>query len=556
MTHTGYPPVTLKTSEPISAASEGAHPVWVTSCFQMIATDKQSGAVFRQILAGLLGAPGPDRLQARFREYVDDYAAGILGGRTLFLDQLAVLRRVTRDMLITLLGDRGFGERDASRLFDWLRRSRFMTASGDDEGIRLHDLIRHQMEARLRQHDMTAYRELHATAERYYRSRIDLDEDQRKDASPYQFGTRYEDPEWQRDSSEWLHHAGQVDDAGFAEVERALVRLFLDAFWWWDSDSGVQSGYCDQLLTDYRTLPRRRTGDAWLSRLEEFYRSYVTGTANRITGQDEERWARTDDVLRRLWLHYRLDRERTPDNRDLRRIQILISIYRGDAAWYGSTGNDASRRKAADWYKAAERAASASDADKWIANWAVVYHADLWVETDPGRAAQLVRGLGKRIDVGEEDEDNELRVHLTWLYGDRAWSAGDQPRAFDIYARAVLHAFVFHVRQLNMPQNPDKYTVSMYQLILDRVRRRLDEARADGLNEVADAAVVRMRGLFGPYWEHVRTDPDNENGFPPQPQEADLNRLDTPFAGNVMWVIDNMSAQLNAPLDAPLHYGN
>jgi CHAT domain/TIR domain len=534
----------------------GGYPVWVTSCFQMIASDEQPGAVLGQVRARLLGAPGPDRLQARFRDYVDDFAAGILGDRTPLFDQLAVLRRVTRDMLITLLGKRSFGRGDASRLFDWLRRSAFMTAiDDDDESIRLHDLIRRQMEARLRQHDVMAYRELHATAERYYRSRMDLDEDQRENDSPYQLGTRYEDPEWQRDSREWLHHAGQVDDAGFAVVERALVRLFFDAFWWWDSDSGTQSGYCEKLLTDYRMLPRRQTGDGWLSLLEEFYRSYVAGTANRITGQDGERWARTDDALRRLWLSYQLSHERIPEDRDLRRIQILICIYRGDAAWYGSTGDDASRQEAADWYKAAEQASSACDEDKWIANWAMFYQADLWVETDPDRAAQLVRGLGRRIDVGEDEEDNELRVHLTWLYGDLAWRDGDQPRSFDIYARAVLHAFVFHVRQLHMPQNPDRFTVSVYQLILDRTRRRLDEARADGLNEVADAAVVRTRGLFGPYWEHVRTDPDNENGFPPQPQESDLNRLDTPFAGNVMWVIDNMSGQLNAPLNAPLDYG-
>jgi len=107
-----------------------------------------------------------------------------------------------------------------------------------------------------------------------------------------------------------------------------------------------------------------------------------------------------------------------------------------------------------------------------------------------------------------------------------------------------------------MPKNPDKYTVSFYQLILDRIRRRLDEARADGLNEVADAALIRMRGLFAPYWEHVRADPDNDGGFPPQARETELNRLETPFAGNVMWVIDNMSEQLSAPLNAPFHQGN
>jgi hypothetical protein len=65
-----------------------------------------------------------------------------------------------------------------------------------------------------------------------------------------------------------------------------------------------------------------------------------------------------------------------------------------------------------------------------------------------------------------------------------------------------------------------------------------------------------MRGLFSPYWEHVQTDPDNENGFPPQPQDDDLNRLETQFADNVTWVIEDMSEQLGAPLGAPLHQGN
>jgi hypothetical protein len=540
-----------KTAEEIGSsvfAKTGGYPVWVTTCCQVIAARERPGADPAEVLDRLLDTDDTVDLLLRFRDFVDDYAAGILGTRISVFGYLTILRRVNRGILTALLGERGIGRRDISSLFDWLGSSAFMTVE-DDHSIRLHDLLRHQMDAELRRHDMTVYRELHEAAEGYYREQLDFEHERDTANSPYQYGSRYEEPEWQRDSLEWLHHIAWVSDTKFASVKSALVRLFFDAFWWWDTDSDTPSGYCDLLLSAYRALPLRSTGNEWIRLLEKFQHGYVTGVRNRIPGRDGDRWSQADAALSSLWHAFQLDTRQIPQDHDLRRIHILICMFRGDVAMFGSVQDADSRQLAADWYDAAHEAASKSDVDHWIANWAAFCGAELWVETDPARAARLTEGLEQQI---REEGDHELPAYLAWLYGDLAWLADDKPAAFARYARAVLHAYVYHVWQERLPQNPTPFTVSLYQLFLDRFTSRLDQARRDGLTEVADAAVGRVRALFVPYWRHVHAAPGNANGLPPQPQQADLNRIDTQFADNLQWFIAHMRKELDAPLDSPL----
>jgi hypothetical protein len=158
-----------------------------------------------------------------------------------------------------------------------------------------------------------------------------------------------------------------------------------------------------------------------------------------------------------------------------------------------------------------------------------------------------VTGLDQRID---EDEDNELRAFLTQTLGDLAWVEGDRALAFDIYARAVLHMWVYNVRQEIAQQAPSPYTLGQYRKVLRHVMRRFEEAGED--RRLVQLAQSRMRAYFAPYWHHVGRAPDHPAGFPPEPRTEDLYRLETRFAGDVLWVIDHMERQLNAPLDSPL----
>jgi hypothetical protein len=545
----------------------GGHPVWVGACCQMIATEMVPGAPASGVRERLLGgavALSDEERTARFGRFVDEYCADLLGTAAPAFDLLAVLRRVSRDQLTSLFAEDGLPELAAhrldagacGRLFDWLRESGFMTAIDDgglsDSGepdIRLHDVIRHDAERQLRQRDLVWYRKLHASTERYYRTTMNFDQELEEGVTRHQYGTRYEEPEWRISSLEWLHHAGQVAEEAYPLVRRAMIRLFLDAFWWYECDFPMRNDYhyCQALLASYRALPRRRSGEQWLRYLEDFRENYVADTPNREPGQDPERWELAQDALRGLWSFLRLDRATVPDDHDLRRIQILLSIFRGDAGYYA--GDEPGRDRAAAWYTEAEKAAYPDEDARWIANWARYMKADLYVSTDPSRARELVRDLPEQID---EQDDHELRVYLIWLYGDVAWAADDKPTAFDVYARAVLHAFVFHVRQEFLPQNPSSYTVEFYQMFVDWTRQRLDEARQDGLTELAGTATGRMNALFAPYWRRVGHVPDNAEGFPAQPAPGDLGTIDSRFTETVLWMLEAMKGRLEEPLDGPL----
>lgn len=558
----GWSPVEAEELGSMVYKLTGGYPVWVRTCCQMIAAETGQGVPPDQVKERLLDAGASLSsvdLTARFGRFVDDYCTGLLGVAVQVFDLLTVLRRVSRKSLASLLAARGLDSSDCGRLFDWLKASAFMTAiddggstdSGEPPDIRLHDVIRHQAERNLRRHALTRYRELHASAERYYRARLNFDQEPEEDVSPLQYCVYYEEPDWQASSLEWLHHAGQVDDEEFPLARRAMIRLFLDAFWWNDTDFPVPNDfhYSRALLADYRALPRRRSGDQWLRYLEELRESYVADVPNRGPGRDSERWRRTEDALRGLWHFLRLDRRKIPGDHDLRRIKIMLSYFRGDAEYFGGTGDTQSRDSAAAWYTEAEEAAALDEADDWLTNWMLYAKASVYVTSDPAKARHLASALPQRID---DQEDHALRVFLIWLYADLAWMTGDKALALDIYARAVLHAFVYHIRQERMPMNPSRYTVEFYQMCLDGTRRRLAEAREEGLGEIARVAAGRMNCLFAPYWTRVGRVPDNPEGFPAQPAPADLGTVNSQFAETVLWALDAMSARLEEPLDGPL----
>lgn len=533
----------------------GGYPVWVGACCQMIAAESAKGAsadlVRERLRDGTLLLSSRD-LTRRFGRFVDDYSASLLGTIAPVFELLTIMRRVRRGMLASLLAGYGLDDADCGRLFEWLKESEFMTPF-DDSGpdIRMHDVIRHQAAQQLRGDHLTRhrYRELHASAERYYRAMLNFDEEPEEGVSAYSVGTRYAMLDWQVNSLEWLHHASNLDDEAFPHVVRAMIRLFLDAFWWSEIDFPMKDDhhYTYALLADYRALPRRKSGEQWLRYLEEIREYYVADMSNREPGRDGESWERARNALRGLWHFLRLDRATIPDDRELRRIQILLSIFRGDAEYFGGTGDQPSRDRASAWYAEAERAASVDAVDMWIANWARYFNANIHVDTDPFTARDLIKVLPERIT---EQEDDELRVYLIYLHGDLAWKIGDKAAAFDLYSRAVLHAYVFHL-WWQTPQSPGSYTVEFYQMFIDWTRRRLDEARRENLGDLVNSAIARMNALFAPYWARIGAapGPDNPEGFPRQPTRADFGTTDSPFAETVFWMLDTMQSRLEAPID-------
>ncbi|HWE91661.1 MAG TPA: ATP-binding protein [Pseudonocardiaceae bacterium] len=549
----------------IEIAGDLRHPVWVATWCQMISERLLPNAPLSAVddlLRG--GAAGSDVTEwvRRAGAFIDQAAADIVGRPVPLFDQLTVLHRVTEpgsDQDTSILGELlELDEDQADSLVSWLAKSSFTTQPGDDpeSGFWLHDRLRHTAVDQLLATDPAHYRELHRAAERYYRDLLNFDQEVDEE-SPWAAWSRYEDPMWRRNSRDWLYHVGQLGRRAFQNIVPVLIRLFFEVFWWWEADTPTD--YCKELLADYRRLVQtydlqRRGGDEWLRRIEEFRANYVTSWADRVPGRHTENWTKVHTALWALWRMHHLSIGRIPEDWQLRRLYILICCYLGDAAWYTSTADPESRQVADNWYAAAE-VACVEDAEQWIASWASYFRGDLWADIDPAKARQILAPLTDRVD-DEDTEDGELRGLLTRVYADLAWDDGEFGLALDCYARACLHAYVYQVRQEIDRQAPTHYTSGFYRQMLDRFRLRVDEARADGGGDIADAAIARVRRLFAPYRKRWPTDAMTDNGFPPEAEIADLYEPGTPYFDRVESMLESMADQLDfRPLDGPLDLG-
>ncbi|WP_431783705.1 hypothetical protein [Streptomyces chumphonensis] len=521
------------------------HPIAVVTCCEILAAadsaERDPGTI-RSLLTGADPHWGAAGAIATVRDHVDRSAQALLGRPVELFDQLVVMRRCRLPLLAAVLREQGVLEEDAGRLHDWLTQRAFTTLFDDDpdEGWRLHDYLREHAERLLAAEEPSRYRQLHATVERYYRGVLNFD-----DRAAYADGQRHEDPAWQRESLEWLHHAARLDRRDFPSVRNAMIRLFLDAFWWWDAE--IPSTYCGELLAAYRALPARLDLE-WVDWLADFRTSYVPGQGNQIPGRDVARWEKAGAALNKLCAKLDLKRESDPTDPDLRRIHAITCFLRGDIAWYGSDGSDGSRTRAAAWYRACARTCT-EPASHWIATWARWAEATLWVEVDPAHARTLAAGLQERI---EEDGDRELLVYLITLYAELAWREGRPDDAFDLHTRAVLHAFVYQIRQELLRQAPSAYSHSVLRSTVARAEACFAAAGEAGLHDAVARAAARGRAYFAPYWLHQGLPPDHPHGFPPGPAPEDLGSTRTRYADDVQWVIDAMEVELGAPLEDPL----
>jgi hypothetical protein len=487
---------------------------------------------------GAFGAP---------RGYVDGYAASVVGRPVALFDLLTVLRRCTAPTLAALLARTdGVTERQADRLYDWLSRSDLVSPFDDDaeEGWRLHDYLRENAERNFRRTRPRDCARLHAEAERHYRAGMNFDTE-RDEESPHTACARYEDPAWQRDSKEWLHHAARAPREHFASSAQAMIRLFMEAFYWWDAE--VPSSYCDQLVSAYRALPADRDL-RWAAWLDALRTGYVAGRGNQIPGRDTERWRQARDALEDIADYLRLRRGRTPRDPDRRRVYIVYCQLRGDVARYGGSGTAADLDRAAEWFRASLEACT-DDGELWMGNWAAWSLADLRATTEPARARALLAGLERR---SADEDDNELPVWLAGTLADIAWAEGDPRRAFDAHVRAALRAFVYHVRQETYGQYPNRYSDSLHRGVLAHLRRCERRALDAGLHRETEAARSRSRALLAPYWRYLGRDPGDGFGLPAPPESGDLDTDRSDFARAAKWVLRNMGDEVAKSVEEPL----
>jgi hypothetical protein len=533
----------------IATLTQG-HPIGVATCTTIVRDSLPPDASTGEVRSLLLGGAGhwdDDGAFEAVRRYVDDHAERTVGRPVPLFDLLVVLRRCTAKILVAVLGEsEGVTERQASRLYDWLSGCAFVTPFDDDvsEGWRLHDYLRENLDRRFRLTRSREHAACHAVAERYYRAGMTFDEEL-DEQSPHAAGARYEDPDWQRDSQEWLHHAAHLPREDFEGSKRAMIRLFFEAFFWWDTE--VPSSYCDQLVAAYRVLPDDRDL-RWVTWLDQLRTGYVPGRINQVPGRDRERWEQAGEALDAVAEYLRLRRGRVPADPDLRRIYIIFCQLQGDVVWFGGNETDADRHRAAAWFRAS-RDACTEDDELWIGNWGIWQEADLWTGADPALARDLVNGLEARLAA---EEDHELPVWLAETFADIAWAEGDLRRAFDAHARAALHGFVYHVRQETYGQYPNRYSDSLYRSVLTHLDRREQQATDAGLTEEVTAAKVRSRALFAPYWGRIGEDPGDSFGLPHPPGADELGTGLTDFARTAKWVIRYMADELEKSVEEPL----
>ncbi|WP_051951646.1 hypothetical protein [Actinacidiphila yeochonensis] len=548
LTGGGRQPRDARACATVVAEVTGGHPIGVVTCCQIVLgslpPDTPPAAVRRHLLHG--DQRWDSGGFAGVRAFVDGHAAQVAGRPLPLFDLLTVLRRCTPQLLGPLLAEDGLGPDAFGELYDWLTHSAFVTSFDDDnkQEWRLHDYLRENLDARFAAERPTAHAAVHGRVERLYRGRMNFDDAGTDDADaggngsaedggdeaegaydgafdtafegafdtaerlqPISAGYRYEDPVWLRNLQEWLHHAAHVAPQRFAAARRAMIRLFLEGFFWWDCE--VPSGYCSHLVSTYRSLPDR-SGLRWVDWLEDFRTSYVAGAANQRVGEDTERWDAAAAALDDLFHFLGIRAGHRPDDPDLRRVYLVGGIMRGDAAWFSGHGTTADRDQAGLWYSAAHRACT-DEAELWIRNWAAVGLAVIHASADPDAAEAYLDGVQ---EAALEAEDKDVLNSIAQAYGAIAWARGDLRAAFDCHIRAVLHAYVYHVDQEVYGQYPSNYTASVHRGVCAALEERASAAREAGRSAEADAAQARSRAFFAPYWAYRGCRPRGRSGCP------------------------------------------
>jgi hypothetical protein len=355
----------------------------------------------------------------------------------------------------------------------------------------------------------------------------------------------YEIPEWWNNFYRWGGHAAAISvTAHRQDAGAAIVCLFLETWWWWGDQ--VRLNHVDTVLDVAKKIFRDRSD--WVVALDEFDRNYTPNVPERTVAGDK--WQRVAAALDFISDGLNLRKGRIPDDPVLLRIYTCWCFFSGDVA---QNGGDPS---AADgWFREAARACGDRKDDTAMKAFAHYQQADAWIPSDPGRSLAVIKetGLaGAAVDL----EDLSLQAYVARMYGDIRWESGDVGGAFDAYGRALLLAYVYQVDQESDTLPPSEYTRSLYKEMRTRLHRRLDQARAAQHASEADAAIVRIRALFNPYWADVpqpepSLDDDPLSGaVPPLPDDEVLNKLDSDYAATARAMLnDKLADEIAKPVD-------
>jgi len=505
----------------------------------------------------------PQLAAARAVRWAIDREASRLANATVTgaFDRLAVMGWLSEETFAGLMQGLELSESGLEELYTWLREQEYLPISwGKDPRPEIDSAkVKSSLDGAivkaardwLKKDEPSSYQDAEAAAERCFRMLVDLNRD--PEGTPGYAGLDlYEDAGWQQNVYDWLGHAAQLSPGRLADTKIACICLFLEASWWWGDQ--IRLPMVGDLVKLYGEINWGRTD--WLDHLAKFDRNYIPQLLDRENNVD--RWQCVSAALASIAADLGLQPDHVPDDPMLKRIYVCWCFFRGDVAQYTGAPADAD-----GWFRLAGEACDDDPDFTGVLAFAHYQRADVWSTADPGRCAGYLQEFGLAAEINDL-EDRSLRAYLARMYGDMRWKAGDCAGAFDAYARAALHGYVYQVNQETSAMSLNQYGYALYAEIRTRLERRLTQAREIGLATAAGAAIERTRQLFRPYFDRVHE--TGREGAPPdaglladvipplpyEPGSEKAKQFNAVYQENAELMLEQMKEVLNEPVDQAL----
>jgi hypothetical protein len=504
-------------------------------------------------------------LTGRVRLAVDQIPVGLLGYRIPLFALLAIAGTVTPELIEHVEDDTGQKPTapQAQEVYRRLASRRFISAAGPGvaKGVCLAPAISDEAWRSLRETDPVLFRKIHSYAESYHRAIVDLDyEVPDKDKTVFSAWMRFEDPAWIRGVERWLDHAAWLDREQFEAMKPALVKIYLDAFWWWDDY--LRSYATRHLAPALHKVAARQGDEMWVNAIRKFSDNYLSSWDEAVLRSDPGKWRSVEDSITTLLDMFGLRPGIVPRDPALRRIYILLYNFLGKASWYAGEIDPKHAEESDTWLAAAALACAAQEGEDeaenpngWIASWSLLRRADIWSALDPQRAYGYLDGLDRQALA---DGDGDLRVNIAMLIGDLRWRGGNIVSALEAYSRALLISYAYNVRQELRRQAPNLYTKALYTSVLRRVAERTSALERTGEFEMLDTALDSMRQLFEPYWVRMRDRPNPPSalarfGLPvPPPDAEETSTLESEYVQDLEHLAARQDRFIDELADQPL----
>jgi tetratricopeptide (TPR) repeat protein len=501
---------------------------------------------------------------------VDQIARQILGYQVQLFGLLTIAEAVTPGLIAVLEGDTGQkpSESEADKIYSLLARRRFISVvdRNVEEAVSLTRAISEVAWRRLRENDRVGFRRMHARAELYERERVDLDRElkpKEKDQEPFAAWTRFEQTTWVQGVERWLGHTQWLDREQFEDMKSALVKIYLDAFWWWDDY--LRSKATRDLGTVLRKVAIHQQDELWMDALEKFSDYWVSSWDEAELRSNPAKWQSVMEAVTALLNMFNLEPGRIPRDLTLRRIYILLCNLYGKALWYAGNATMEDAEEVDQWLAAAFLACQRQPSDDearlnpngWIGSWALLRRAEIWAVLDRPRSIRYLAGLDRKAI---DDEDDDLRVGVAMVIGDLWWRSGEFAQALEVYSRAILLTYAYNGKQEKRRKAPNLYTKSLYASTIRRTGEKISELVQAGDPEVLkviDTALAAVKRLFQPYWDRVGGRP-NPSAEPPRfelpvppPWVGDILQINSEYFADLEFLVSRRQSVINEPIDPP-----